>query len=327
MEDLTGLIAGFATDEQFAQPLRESFIRHVKQATGRYPNAYFELGQKTPEAVEGLADRSFTVCARVAKGRFPFCARTPFATYVEERFDDPTIRYHSFYAKLSITRELLRDDYAFNVRRDPVLRWKDDLHRQVGKWLRENATSTDTIKGGHARWALPASGPNLVRNESIVLEKLKAQPSRELEVLLPAALKLFGQAISHSRLSNWMAEILEAPAQEEAMETSSLPPLHRNIREAVAEAWNDLTANERALIGALARGDDYDTLVANVPGLRDKSSVSRAVKSCGGQFIQAIHKAMGIPMQSAAATPKEVLERVVEVLLPMLPTLGQREVS
>ena len=111
------------------------------------------------------------------------------------------------------------------------------------------------------------------------------------------------------------------------METSSLPPIHRDIREAVAEAWNDLTPNERALIGALARGDDYNTLITNVPGLRDKSSVSRAVKNCGGQFIEAIHKAMGIPMQSASATPKEVLERVVEVLLPMLPTLGQREVS
>ncbi len=326
MEDLAGLIAGFASDTHFARPLRDCFIKHVKQTTARYPDAYFELGRKTSEAVEGLADRSFTVCARVEKGRFPFSARTPFTCFVEERFDDPPIRYHSFYAKLSITRELLRDDYAFNVRRDPVLRWKDDLHRSIGAWLKENATPTDDLKGGHARWILAATGPSLVRDESVVLAKLKAQPSRELEVLLPKALQFFGQAISHSRLSNWMAEILETPASEEAPESTTLPPIHREIREAVAEAWNELSRNERALISALARGDDYETLIANVPGFRDKSSVSRAVKNCGGQFVQAIHKAMGLPVQSASSTPKEVIERVVEVLLPMLPTLGQPEV-
>jgi hypothetical protein len=326
MEDLSGLIAGFASEPQYAQPLRDSFIKHVKQATARYPNAYFELGQKTPEAVEGLADRSFTVCARVEKGRFPFSARTPFSTFIEERFDDPPIRYHSFYAKLSITRELLRDDYAFNIRRDPVLRWKDDLHRTIGAWLKENASPVDDTKGGHARWTLVATGPSLVRNESVVLAKLKAQPSRELAVLLPKALRLFGQAISHSRLSNWMAEILEAPPSEGPAEDTTLPPIHREIREAVAAAWNALSRNERALIAALARGDDYETLIEKVPGFRDKSSVSRAVKKCGGQFVESIHKAMGIPHQSASATPKEVIERVVEVLLPMLPSLGESEI-
>ena len=327
MEDLAGLIAGFVADEQYGAVLRERFIQHVKKTTSRYPDAYFELGQKTHEAIEGLADRSFVVCARVEKGRFPFCARTPFGTYVEERFDDPPIRYHSFYAKLSITRELLRDDYAFNLRRDPVLRWRDELHRSIGAWLKVNAKAVDNAGGGHTRWTLSASGPRLIRPDQAVLEKLKNRPKRELEVLLHDALRLAGQPIAHSRLSNWMAEVLEGPSSETVPDAAPLPEVNREIREAVVMAWNDLNANERALISALARGDDYDTLIADVPGFRDRSSVSRAVKSCGGKFVEAIHKAMGIEIQGASATPKEVIERVVEVLLPMLPALGQREVS
>jgi len=327
MEDLAGLIAGFVDNEQYAAELREIFIQHVRRATARYPDAYFELGQKNDESIEGLADRSFVVCARVEKGRFPFCARTPFSTFVEERFDDPPIRYHSFYAKLSITRELLRDDYAFNLRRDPVLRWRDELHRNIGRWLRENAESVDIQSGGHTRWTISGSGPRLIRSDSAVIEKLKAQPDKSLGSLITAALQLAGQPLAHSRISNWIAEVLHAPSQEVDMETNQLPPVNREIREAVVKAWNDLSDDERSLISALARGDDYDTLIAAVPGFRDRSSVSRAVKKCGGLFVESIHTAMGIEFQDANSTPKEVIERVVEVLLPMLPELGQREVS
>ena len=165
MEDLAGLIAGFVGDERFALELRDCFVRHVKRATSRYPDAYFELGQKNSEAIEGLADRSFVVCARVSKGLFPFSARTPFQCFIEERFDDPPIRYHSFYAKLSITRELLRDDYAHNLRRNPTLRWKDNLHRAIGIWLKANANAEESSGGGHRRWSLPGSGPRLIRSD------------------------------------------------------------------------------------------------------------------------------------------------------------------
>ena len=48
---------------------------------------------------------------------------------------------------------------------------------------------------------------------------------------------------------------------------------------------------------------------------------------CGGEFVKAIHKALGVPYQEAESTPKEVIERVTEVLLPLLPTLQEREVS
>ena len=327
MEDLAGLIAGFVGDERFAIELHDSFVRHVKRATSRYPDAYFELGQKSPEAIEGLADRSFVVCARVAKGRFPFSARTPFQCFVEERFDDPPIRYHSFYAKLSITRELLRDDYAFNLRRNPVLRWKDDLHRSIGAWLKEHAHSEESSGGGHRRWRLSGFGPRLIRSDEVIVDKLRALGTEDLERLIPEALKLAGQPVAHSRLSNWLAEVLPAPADTEHLDESTPAQENREIREAVVKAWNELGSDERELIGALANGESYDSLIARVPRFRDRSSVSRAVKSCGGEFVKAIHKALGIPFQEAESTPKEVIERVTEVLLPLLPEMRQREVS
>ena len=327
MEDLAGLIAGFVGDERFAAELRECFVRHVRRATSRYPDAYFELGQKNQESIEGLADRSFVVCARVAKGRFPFSERTPFRCFIEERFDDPPIRYHSFYAKLSITREILRDDYAFNLRRNPVLRWRDDLHRAVGSWLKQNATPIEASGGGHRRWSLADTGPRLIRSDDRVLEGLRSLGSVELSELLPRALTLAGQPVAHSRLSNWMAEILPAPSTNDAPESPVDSRGDRDIREAVVEAWNMLGPDERALIAALANGEDYDSLIRRVPRFKDRSSVSRAVKRCGGEFVQAIHKALGVPYREAESTPKEVIERVTEVLLPLLPTLQEREVS
>jgi hypothetical protein len=124
-----------------------------------------------------------------------------------------------------------------------------------------------------------------------------------------------------------MAEILPAPSTSEVTESPADSRGDRDIREAVVEAWNALGKDERELIAALANGEDYDSLIARVPRFRDRSSVSRAVKRCGGEFVKAIHKALGVPYQEAESTPKEVIERVTEVLLPLLPTLQEREVS
>ena len=93
------LVREFAEDGTSAEALLREFMRHVAKVARPYPDAYFVLGQKSDDAVDDLGNRAFSVCASVPKGRFPFSERTPFAAYVEERFDGRTIRYHSFYAK------------------------------------------------------------------------------------------------------------------------------------------------------------------------------------------------------------------------------------
>ncbi len=304
-----------------AQSLRDLFLRHVDRVTRRYPDAYFELGCRSDDAVEGLADRTLAVCAAVEKGRFPFSGRVPFRAYVEEGFDDPPIRYHSFYARLSIARELLRDDYAFNLRRDPVLRWRDELHRSIGGVLRDRAEAVDGDGGGHRRWRVATRGPAMVRHLDDVKQAL-ARHARTLplEELVVKALTLAGQPLSHSALSNLLGEVLGGPADEvppeEAM-PQSLPDA-LTLRRSVMAAWQDLSEDEQALVVAVARGDSYDDLIARVPGFRDRSAVSRAVRRCGEQFVGRIVRDLGEDPTGGAATPKQVLELVAAVALPLL---------
>ncbi len=304
-----------------AQDLRDLFLRHVDRVTRRYPDAYFELGCRSDDAVEGLADRALTVCAAVAKGRFPFMGRVPFRAFVEEAFDDPPIRYHSFYARLSVARELLRDDYAFNLRRDPVLRWRDQLHRDIGAALKARAQAVDDGGGGHQRWRIDARGPTVVRHLDDVRDAL-APVARDLSVddLVHRALTLAGQPLAHSVLSNLLGDVLGGPPDEvppEAPAPASLPEA-LTLRRAVLGAWQELSEPEQALVTALARGDSYDDLIARVPAFRDRSAVSRAVRACGERFVARIVRDLGEDPTGGAATPKQVLELVAAVVLPLV---------
>lgn len=304
-----------------AQDLRDLFLRHVDRVTRRYPDAYFELGCRTDDAVEGLADRVLTICAAVSKGRFPFSGRVPFRAFVEEGFDDPPIRYHSFYARLSIARELLRDDYAFNLRRDPVLRWRDELHRSIGAALRAHAEAVEGDGGGHRRWRVSVRGPTRVRNLDDVRSALARDADRlSLEELVVRALTLAGQPLAHSALSNLLGDVLGGPKDEvpPVPATPTSLPDALTLRRSVLSAWNELSEAEQALVIALARGDSYDDLIAAVPAFRDRSAVSRAVRSCGDQFVGRIVRDLGEDPTGGAATPKRVLELVAAVVLPLL---------
>ena len=294
----------------WAAELRRRFVRHTERLTRSYPEAYFELGRKGPEAIEALADRTYVVCARVVKGRFPFQGRTPFDCFVEEEFEDSPIRYHSFYSKLSIARELLRDDYAANIRRDPVLRWKDALHRQVGRVLVARAVPVDGEPGGHRRWTMPGLRP-VLRQEEVVRRLSGLEDTEEAVV---RALELLGQPISHSRLSNLVAEVLPRPASAD-VEAENMD--FGELRRAVLEAWRDLDEAERQLVGALARGDSYDLLIERVPEFVSRVAVSRAVKRVSEHFTGRIATAMGLDAD-VSETPKTLMEHVLLVLWPIV---------
>jgi hypothetical protein len=323
VKPLSEMVRTFVEEGREALPLLSAVQRSIDRVTSRYPDAYFELGQRTPESVSGLADRVFTICARVEKGRFPFSGRAPFRAYVDEDFEDSPIRYHTFYAKLSITRELLRDDYAFNIRRNPVLRWRDELHRAVGRTLKETCQPEGDAPGAHRRWVPTARRPGVVRSIEDVQRRLRSHTDKSLPSIVPLALKLAGQSLSHSQLTNLLAGVLEGPPPEtepEDTDGGALPD-QLAIRRAVTAAWNALRDEERMLIAALARGDDYDTLIATVPAFRDRSSVSRAVSRCNQQFVAQVLNALGHPPVRPDATPRALIERIIHVLLPMLPEL------
>lgn len=312
------LVAGFVQDDKgpHAFDLLTEFARHVHAVSRPYPDAYFTLGRKTDEAVEDLGNRVFTVCAAVEKGRFPFMSRTPFRAYVEEEMEGRAMRYHSFYAKISITREVLRDDYARNITRDPVLRWRAHLYRQVGEVLKEIAESRAVDRGRPPRWSLPAAGPQLVRGPEHVVGALRRAMPAELPELVKLALKLGGPN-TQSRLSTMIESVLPPPSVVEPQSSDSLEtdlPTRMTIRASVLAAWEELDDADRVLLRAISTGASYDELIEQDERFRHKVAVTRAIKRCGSGFVQRVLQDLGLSDDVASAPPRSLVEAVLEVL-------------
>lgn len=300
--------------------LRTAFVRATDRATRRFPDAWFELGQRTDDAVEGLADRTFTVCDRVPKGRFPYLGRTPFRAAVDDGQDDTAFQRQTFYARLSVLREVLRDDYARNMRHDPELRWRDELFREIGKVLPTVARCDgDRWRIGGLR---QAHAPEAVRSI------LRKDPDAPLATQVETALTLLAQPMRQSALTHLLAEVRTPPQGEPAAaELSPSDPAAMAIRDAVLAAWIDLDANAQGLLAGLVRDEDYDTLIARYPGLGSRPQVSRAMKRISESFITRVAAAAGLEDPGEAdTTPRTLLEHVLDVLLPLLPDPGDPHV-
>lgn len=322
-DPLPRLVADFVQSESkdpAHRPLLDEFMRHVGRVASPYPDAYFALGRKNPDAVADLANRAFTSCARTIKGRHPFAGRPPFRAYVEEDFEGRAIRYHSFYARLSITRELLRDDYARNVNRDPVLRWRADLYRQVGQALRAQATPVDATKGPTTRWRLTEQGIALARSTEQVTRLMRDRLPCGVPDLVHAALELGGPATRAQITVLIEATLgtphLSEPETGEQIDTATTMA----VRAAVLRAWSGLERSERSLLLALARGTTYDALIAAHPEFQHRVALTRAVTRLGQHFVTEIEDAMG-RKPSVSEPPRALVERVMEVLLEVAPEL------
>lgn len=323
---LPALVAAFidAPDGPDARALLDEVVRHVRAVARTYPDAYFALARKDDESLDDLGNRVFTVCAAVPKGRFPFTGRPPFAAFAEEHMEGRAIRYHSFYAKLSITREIMRDDYARNIVRDPVLRWRADLYRSVGdalKALEEAGVVTSERKGRGVppTWQLARTGPRVVRPPEEVAVVLKRRLPAEVDALVRLALDT-GGPITQSRLTTLIETVVGTPPAADPEIARVTPDLATKIalRDAVKGAWDELDDADRSLLAALARGEDYGTLVARDPRFKHKVAVTRAVKRIGKRFVARILDDLGMdPGQSAP--PQRLVEAVMEVLEEILP--------
>lgn len=301
--------------------LLEDFHRHVHSASRAYPDAYFALGRRTPDAVVDLAHRVFATCSRVKKGRFPFMGREPFAAYVEEAFDGRTIRYHSFYAKLSITREILRADYEHNLSSHPMLRWRANLYRDVGLALRRVAVAPTA--GTPVRWSIPARGPVSRVPPEHLSAGLRALRSTDLDTLIRDALVRAGP-LTQAQLTWILEEVLPVPDQEE--EPDVVPSSMTDniaVRQAVLGAWHGLDDEARELLGMLAEGLQYEEIIQRDPRFKHKVAVNRAVARCTQAFVAAIAVAMGSEGTNAEV-PAKVAEAIIEVLIDCVPELRAR---
>ena len=319
IDTMPALVRAFTEEGASAEVLLREFMRHVAKVARPYPDAYFVLGQKSDDAVDDLGNRAFSVCASVPKGRFPFSDRPPFAAYVEEQFDGRTIRYHSFYAKLAITREIMRDDYAFNLRRDPVLRWRAELYADIGTVLKESCEAVPQGRGVPPKWQRASTGMRMIRPPEVVIARLRQFEVEDVETLVHAAL-VEGGPQTQSKLTHMLEAVIGAPSidEPEAGHTEDHTADRMGVREAVKDAWEALEDPDRWLVIALARGDAYDDLIAAHPQLNNKVAVSRAVSRVGTHFLTRVIDAIG-GEATPDATPRTLLEPIMAMLAELYP--------
>ncbi|MEC9390291.1 MAG: hypothetical protein VX944_09465 [Myxococcota bacterium] len=318
-DTMPGLVEAFERDPSEGGALLRAFMQHVAKVARPYPAAYFALGQKTADAVDDLGNRSFSSCAAIEKGRFPFSGRRPFAAFVEEQFDGRTIRYHAFYAKLSITREILRDDYAFNLRRDPVLRWRAELYADIGDILKRECTPVAQGRGVPPKWARRGAGIQMIRPLEFAVARVREQTTADLSERVLTVIELAGPQ-TQSRLTQVMEDVIGAPEADEptAVSTAGDADERLGIRSAVAAAWQTLEPTDKALIIALAQGASYEQLIEGHPDLSNKVAVSRAVNRVGSVFLAVVLDAVG-GKATPEATPRALLEPIMAVLAELYP--------
>lgn len=308
-DPLPSLVAAFDRDEGSGRALLTEVLRQVASVARPYPDAWFALGRKHAEAIADLGARVYTTCARTPKGRFPFSGRTPFRAYALESFDGRAIRYHSFYAKLSITRELLRADYAHNLSSDPRLVWRADLYGEIGDHLRLTA---ERIPGAPPRWRL--DGISAVRSETALVDLLLSRPERVVPTLVDRALRLGGPR-SQSHICRVLEAVIGAPpGPEAAEETHSEDLLSRGaVRAAVLGGWSALPEEDRALLRAIIGGESYDEVCARLPQYAHRVAVTRALERIGEHFVERLAGELGAP-EASRPPPKALLELVLDVL-------------
>ena len=260
-------------------------------------------------------------------GRFPFNDRIPFDAFVAEQMPDSDVRWHSFDARLSVAREILREQYAFNVRRHPEWAAKDALHKDVVAALKAEFPTWPGRSARYPRYGLSSwpGGPRTVRPDwdrdevlRIVTRRANWPLTSRVELVLarrgapmyPAAISTILQDadVAHAD-SSVDPDALSAPGAEATLEGTLA------VRRVVAERWAALSEDEQLLLTLLAAGRPYREVVEEVPSFHDPSSVTRALARICDRFITAVVDALGEAIgPTEALKPKQQAELLFGVL-------------
>ncbi|MCB9761985.1 MAG: hypothetical protein H6739_19335 [Alphaproteobacteria bacterium] len=310
------------TGHNHSAPLLAYVRQQADRHTRRLPGAFFELGERNPEAVTSLGDRVFTRCDRVPLGRHPFKGRTPFAAISEDRIPDPVGHGVVFHHRPSILWDEVKADYAANVCRDPALQWDKAHFDALGPILERVAVREGA--GRRALWRASDTGPHRARPPEEVARLLarrwaeaavdpdtqRARPveALDLEPMVVDALRLLGVAVSRSALARLLADALPAPLRYEP-EAPVVPAraLDRAaLRETLRGFLAELDPEDRGLLLALVRGVRGDALLDRHPHLNSRSALSKRLKA----------------LSEACAT---VLARSAELAAPGAPALRPQD--
>ena len=147
----------------------------------------------------------------------------------------------------------MRDDYAFNLRRDPVLRWRAELYADIGTVL-NTVWSVPQGKGVPPKWQRTGSGLRMLQPIEVVEAKLRKLESPSVETWF---MKPWDKGpLTQSRLTHVIEAVLGTPATDEveAGYVEEHTADRMGLREAVANAWNELESADQALVIALSKG-------------------------------------------------------------------------
>ncbi len=311
-----------------------TLLTDTLRATGRlgrrYPGVYFELCRRDDDSVTSFGHRVFVRLDGRRFGRFPFSDRTPFDAYLEDDFEDRDVRWHSFDARLSIAREVLREQYAFNVRRHPEWAAKDQLHKGVVATLKDGFPTWPGRSARYPRYGLEAwpAGPRTVRRDwdrDEVVRIVARRAAWPLRTRIELVLARHGAPMYPAAISSILQDA------DVASSDSSLDPdqLGRaddaveqcmSVRRIVAERWEALETDEQRLLALLVAGRPYREIVELVPRFRDPSAVTRALGRICARFIADLADTLGgerTDPDGAPLKPKQQAELLFGVLVEL----------
>jgi hypothetical protein len=336
-----------------AAPTRELLwdtLRFVARVSRRYPPVYFELCERNDESLESLGHHVFARLDGRAFGRFPFSGRVPFDAFLEDLLPDRDVRWHSFESRLSVTREALREQYAFNVRHHPDWAERERLHREVVAALREVAVAFPGRSPRWPRWGLPSWGQaprgpraDWDREETVrLLSRREGWPveSRVQLVLARHGAPMYPGAISAllqdasvrgARVDRvvedesggtgegWDGALSGAAGGAAAnSEPGALEPARLTVRRRVAEGWAALLSEERELLALLVAGRPYREIVERVPRYRDPSAVTRALARICEGLLRRVVEALDESRAGSGAAEELRPQQVAELIFPLL---------
>lgn len=295
--------------------------RGVARVSRGYPAVYFELADRGPESVLSLAHIVFCHLDSREYGRFPFSGRAPLDAFRQDRMPDRDCAFHSFSSRLSVTREVLRAQYAFNLRRHPEWREREELHQEVVEALRAECRTFPGRNPKYPRYGLKswesvrAAKPGWNHDEAVRSLRRRAGWSVAARVQIVLAMK--GAPMYPGEVSRVLQDADVAPggAHVEADDRGREDALDAilAVRRRVADAWSALEPSDRVLLRCLIEGRSGKEIMEAVPELSSPVQVSRALKALTGQFVAAL-----APEGEGAARglrPKEVADLLLPVLL------------
>ncbi|MDP7114651.1 MAG: hypothetical protein QGH45_21940 [Myxococcota bacterium] len=308
--------------------LLDACTRGVRTVAQRYPGVYFELGCRTDEAMMSLIHSVFTDLDGREFGRFPFSNRTPYDTFHAESMTDDECRYHSFNARLSVTREALRQRYQHNVRRHPAWLQREALHRSVMEALEEDCVPFPGRHPSWPRYGLPAwsdglRAPRADWNPDAVVRQLRRREGWSVSARVQIVLSKHGAPMYPGAISRLLQDAAVAP---DTLESTDLLPSNEGgspddrlaIRLAAADSYASLTSAERALLVLLLAGRPYKDIAREIPGLGNPSAVTRALgRICDGFLAQVLHQLGTRRTEAATLRPKAAAELLLSVLVTL----------